>query len=73
MCFNDRIKCLVSIQHELIDFMAILIPSPNHLTCVKILKDSMEMVENDNTSKGRDNGINREKVSMKDINMQNIM
>ena len=31
------------------------------------------MVENENTSKGRDNGINREKVSMKDINMQNIM
>ena len=49
--------------------MAILIPSPNHLTCVKILKDSMERVENDNISRGRDNGINIEEVSMKYINM----
>ena len=49
--------------------MAILIPSPNHLTCEKILKDSMERVENDNISKARDNGINIKKVKMKYINM----
>ena len=57
------------VRHELIDPTTILMHQTNPLTGMKVLEDTMEKVENDNTIKCTGNGANRKKVSGKAKNI----
>ena len=57
------------VRHELIDLTTILMHQTNPLTGMKVLEDTMERVENDNTIKCTGNGANRKKVSGKAKNI----